>query len=194
VTAVVAADGIPHAISPAISEPPPFTPGMGGIMRTTDVDRLHDLAPGWVEQSFQLGRGQFEGSLSFGQTGRMQFAVKDWRPGLLVRGSAPEGTAVLGFPLVDSAAGRLRGLSLASTDFGYISRSEEVDFRSTTPYRVFLIAMREEELEAYAEIVLGDRFGRSCAATGSTAGAVSRNDSARSSASASMPSTGPRTS
>jgi len=71
-------------------------------MRTTDVDRLHDLAPGWVEQSFQLGRGQFEGSLSFGQTSRMQFAVKDWRPGLLVRGSAPKGTAVLGFPLVDS--------------------------------------------------------------------------------------------
>jgi AraC family ethanolamine operon transcriptional activator len=138
-----------------MSEPPPFTPGMGGTVRTSDVDRLHDLAPGWVQQSFQLGRGQFEGSLSFGQTGRMQFAVKDWRPGLLVRGSAPDGAAVLGFPLVDSTAGRLRGLSLASNDFGYITNSEEVDFRSTTPYRVFLIAMREEELEAYAEIVLG---------------------------------------
>ncbi len=130
-------------------------PGLGGITHTDDVDRLHELAPGWVHESFQLGRGPFEGTLSFGQTGRMQFAVKDWRPGLLVRGAAPEGAAVLGFPLVDSTGGRLRGHSLATSDFGYITRSEEVDFRSVVPYRVFIIAMREEELEAYAEIVLG---------------------------------------
>ena len=54
-------------------------PGLGGITHTDDVDRLHELAPGWVHESFQLGRGPFEGTLSFGQTGRMQFAVKDWQ-------------------------------------------------------------------------------------------------------------------
>ena len=111
---------------------PPFTPGLGGIVTTTDVDRLHDLAPGWVEQSFQLGRGPFEGSLHFGQTARMQFATKDWRPGLLVRGSAPKDAAVLGFPLVDSTAARIRGLTMASHDFGYVTRGEELDFRTAT--------------------------------------------------------------
>ena len=141
--------------APATNGPVPFAPGVGGIVTTSDPDRLHDLAPGWVQQSFQLGRGAFEGSLHFGQTARMQFATKDWRPGLLVRGSAPTDTAVMGFPLVDSTAGRIRGLSMASHDFGYITRGEEVDFRTTTPFRVFLIAMREEELEAYAEIVIG---------------------------------------
>lgn len=133
----------------------PFTPGVGGMVTTTDVDRLHDLAPGWVERSFQLGRGSFEGSLHFGQTARMQFATKAWRPGLLVRGAAPAGTAVLGFPLVDSPAGRIRGLSMASTDFGFINSREEVDFRSTSPFELFIIAMPEHELEAYAEVVIG---------------------------------------
>ena len=69
--------------SPPPGASPPFAPGVGGIITTTDVDRLHDLAPGWVEQSFQLGRGPFEGSLHFGQTARMQFATKYWLPGLL---------------------------------------------------------------------------------------------------------------
>lgn len=146
---------ISRSPSPAPGEPAPFTPGIGGMVTTTDVDRLHDLAPGWVEQSFQLGRGSFEGSLHFGQTARMQFATKDWRPGLLVRGAAPAGTAVLGFPLVDSDSARIRGLSMASHDFGYVSRSDEVDFRTSTAFSIFLIVMREEELEAYAEIVIG---------------------------------------
>lgn len=136
-------------------EPPPFAPGVGGITTTSDVERLHDLAAGWMEQSFQLGRGPFEGSLHFAQTARMQFATKDWRPGLLVRGSAPKGAAVLGFPLVDSAAARIRGVTLASHDFGYVTRGEEIDFRAATPFKVFLIAMLEEELEAYAEVVIG---------------------------------------
>jgi len=108
----------------------PFTPGLGGIVTTTDVDRLHDLAPGWVEQSFQLGRGPFEGSLHFGQTSRMQFATKDWRPGLLVRGSAPKDAAVLGFPLIDSPAARIRGVTMAASDFGYVTRGEELLVRS----------------------------------------------------------------
>ena len=133
----------------------PFTPGLGGIVTTTDVDRLHDLAPGWVEQSFQLGRGPFEGSLHFGQTSRMQFATKDWRPGLLVRGSAPKDAAVLGFPLIDSPAARIRGVTMAASDFGYVTRGEELDFRTATAFSIFLIAMREEDLEAYAEVVLG---------------------------------------
>lgn len=141
--------------APATNGQTAFAPGVGGIITTSDVDRLHDLAPGWAQQSFQLGRGAFEGSLYLGQTARMQFATKEWRPGLLVRGSAPKDTAVMGFPLVDSAAGRLRGLSMAPHDFGYVTRGEEVDFRTTTPFRIFLIAMREEELEAYAEIVIG---------------------------------------
>ena len=152
---IAVSNGSRQPVSPAPSEPIPFTPGIGGIIRTTDVDRLHDLAPGWVEQSFQLGQGQFEGSLAFGQTSRMQFAVKHWRPGLLIRGSAPAGAAVLGFPLGDSSSGRLRGLTLGSNEFGYIAPSEEVDFRSTSPYRLFVIAMPEEQLEAYAQAVLG---------------------------------------
>jgi AraC family ethanolamine operon transcriptional activator len=155
VTAVSVSNGNRQPPSPAPGEPILFMPGIGGTIRTTDVDRLHDLAPGWVEQSFQLGNGPFQGSLSFGQTARMQFAHKDWTPGLLVRGSAPAGSVVLGFPLVDSTGGRLRGLTLGSSDFGYIGRDEEVDFRSTTPYRLFVIAMEEEQLEAYAQAVLG---------------------------------------
>lgn len=145
--------------APAKNGVAPFSPGVGGIVATGDVDRLHDLAPGWVEQSFQIGRGAFQGSLRFGQTSRMQFATKDWRPGLLVRGAAPRGTAVLGFPLIDSPAARIRGLSMASHDFGYISAKDEVDFRTTTAFSLFLIVMREEDLDTYAEVVIGRPLG-----------------------------------
>ena len=149
--------GNPIRISspPSPGAGPPFAPGVGGIITTTDVDRLHDMVPGWLEQSFQLGRGPFEGSLHFGQTARMQFAIKEWRPGLLVRGSAPKDAAVLGFPLVDSTAARIRGLTMASHDFGYVTRGEELDFRTATPFKIFLIAMLEEQLDAYAEVVIG---------------------------------------
>jgi len=150
---------VSNPVSPSIARSgarvAPFTPGVGGVVTTGDVDRLHDLAPGWVEQSFQLGRGPFEGSLHFGQTARMQFATKDWRPGLLVRGAAPQGTAVLGFPLIDSTAGRIRGMAMTPHDFGFIHSREEVDFRTSTAFKIFLIVMREEELEAYAEVVIG---------------------------------------
>jgi AraC family ethanolamine operon transcriptional activator len=124
-------------------------------MRTGDVDRLHDLAPGWVERSFHLGQGPFEGGLAFGQTARMQFARKDWAPGLLVRGAAPAGAAVLGFPLFDSNAGRIRGLTLGSHELGFIGRGEEVDFRTVVPYSVFIIAICQDDLDSYAEAVLG---------------------------------------
>lgn len=133
----------------------PFTPGVGGVVATGDVDRLHDLAPGWVEQSFQIGRGAFQGSLQFGQTTRMQFATKDWHPGLLVRGAAPAGTAVLGFPLIDSSAARIRGLSMESHDFGYINATEEVDFRTSSAFSIFLIVMLQDDLDTYAEVVVG---------------------------------------
>lgn len=150
---------ISPSISPSRNEESPFTPGVGGIVTTGDVDRLHDLAPGWVEQSFQIGRGAFQGSLQFGQTTRMQFATKDWHPGLLVRGASPKGTAVLGFPLIDSTAARIRGLSMASHDFGYINAKEEVDFRTSTAFSIFLIVMRQEDLDTYAEVVIGRPLG-----------------------------------
>ena len=164
--------------SAASREPPPFMPGIGGTIRTTDLDHLHDRLPGWVEQAFQLGQGGFEGSLAFGQTSRMQFAVKEWRPGLLIRGAAPPGSVVLGFPLVDSTSGRLRGLTVGSNEFGYIARGEEVDFRSITPYRLFAAAMPEEELEAYAQAVLG-RPLRSLVRAHRLSGARSAADRAR---------------
>ena len=144
-----------RSLGPIPSGPAAFTPGVGGILRTSDIDRLHELAPGWVQQSFQLGHGPFEGSLSLGQTARMQFAVKDWAPGLLVRGSAPAGSVVLGIPLLDSTAGRLRGITLGASEFGYIAPGEEVDFRSSTPYRLFVVVMAEAQLEAYSQSVLG---------------------------------------
>lgn len=136
-------------------EPGAFAPGLTGIVRTGDPDRLHELAPGWIHQSFQLGRGSFAGSLSFAQTSRIQFAVKDWSPGLLVRGAAPKDTSVLGFPLVDSPAGRICGLPMAAHDFGFMRSGEELDFRTETPFSIFILAMRQDQLEAYTEVVLG---------------------------------------
>ena len=146
---------IQQSAVPVGGEPHPFEAGVGAIISTTDLDRLHQLGPGWAQESYQLGHGAFRGALSFGQTARMQFAIKYWSPGLLVRGAAPAGTAVIGLPLIASTAGRLRGLPLAPHELGFIARGEEMDFRTLVPYRIFAIAMREEVLERYAETVLG---------------------------------------
>lgn len=44
---------------------------------------------------------------------------------------------------------------MSRTDLGYLSRSEEVDFRTATPFSMFIISMAEEGLEHYAHTVLG---------------------------------------
>jgi AraC family ethanolamine operon transcriptional activator len=143
------------AAAPVAGEPSLFTPGIGGAYRTTDFDKMSAWAPGWAKQISQLGNGAFSGGLSFGQTGRMQFGVEFWQPGMLIRGDAPGGTVVFGFPLSTQIRARLRGLELREREVGVVARGQEIDFRGVGPYRFFVVALPEEFLQSHAEALLG---------------------------------------
>ena len=142
-------------VAPVAVEPPMFAPGIGGEFRTTDLEQMCSYAPGWAKQIAQLGNGAFSGGLSFGQTGRMQFGVEHWQPGMLIRGDAPGGTVVLGMSLTTQTRPRLRGLELREREVGVIGRGQEIDFRGLGPYRFFVVAVPEEFLQSHAEAMLG---------------------------------------
>jgi AraC family ethanolamine operon transcriptional activator len=74
---------------------------------------------------------------------------------MLIRGDAPGGTIVMGFPLTTQIRARLRGLELREREFGIVSRGQEIDFRGVGPYRFFVIAVPEQAIQSHAEAVLG---------------------------------------
>ena len=135
---------------------PPFKPGLGVSFDTADPALLGNAVPGgWELEYLQLGHGRFHGHIMLGQTARMQFLTKDWNTGMLVRGIAPSGIAIVGGPLKNNGPSLVRGLGLADNEIGFIRSGLELDFRSLEAEHLFMFAVPDELLEAHASALLG---------------------------------------
>ncbi len=135
--------------------PLPFEPGIGVSFETTDPALLGDSVPGWEVEYLQLGHGRFHGRITLGQTAHMQVLSKDWNTGMLVRGIAPPGIAVLGGPLTDTSPSLIRGLRISANELAFIRPGLELDFRTLDAAHLFMVALPDQLLEQHAMAVLG---------------------------------------
>ena len=133
----------------------PFTPGIGVTLDTADPSQLGDSVPGWQVEYLQLGQGRFHGRITLAQTARMQVLTKDWNTGMLVRGVAPPGIALLGAPLIGAGPSLIRGRTIAENEIAFAASGVELDFRSLAAEHLFMIAVPEDLLERHAIRLLG---------------------------------------
>jgi AraC family ethanolamine operon transcriptional activator len=134
--------------------PARFQAGLPAVVHTNDFDVMAGYAPGWSQEYVQVGRGPFSGTLKVNHTASVQFGTVEWNPGILVRGAAPDGSAVLAVPLGAPHAMH-NGRPLRRGQLGMVTKGEEIDFRASDSFRLFVAACDADVLEEHAQLVLG---------------------------------------
>lgn len=146
----------------------PFQAGFGAVLPASSVEEHAANSVGWSLEFDQLGRGRFAGAIAMALGAQAQFATNGFQPGLMVRGSAPPGTVVLGVMLAGAAVARFRAAPLRDADLMAVRPGEEIDLRVSGPGRIFTATLQPERVQEFFEAVLGFSLDEASAGGGLT--------------------------
>lgn len=99
--------------------------------RFDDIDAMAASPLAWNQEYEQIGRGRFDGQLTQLILDQLQLARVVWSPGVLQRGSAPEGTWVFGLPLVAEGTLHVRRRPVRPGELIAATSRDDVGFTAT---------------------------------------------------------------
>lgn len=99
--------------------------------RFDDIDAMAASPLAWNQEYEQIGRGRFEGRLTQLILEQLQLARIAWSPGVLQRGSAPDGTWVFGLPLVAEGSLHVRRRPVRPGELIAATSRDDVGFTAT---------------------------------------------------------------
>ncbi|CAH2401838.1 helix-turn-helix domain-containing protein [Mesorhizobium ventifaucium] len=123
--------------------------------RYSDFDMMAESAIGWDQKYDHIGRGGFDGRLSQVVLNTLQVGRERWNPGIMQRGSAPEGCWVVGLPIVAEGSLHLRGRHVGPGQPLLVGPCDDIAFTATGATDLAMAVMPVDQIEHWMQIRRG---------------------------------------
>jgi AraC family transcriptional regulator, ethanolamine operon transcriptional activator len=127
--------------------------------RFDDIDAMAASPLAWNQEYEQIGRGRFEGRLTQLILDELQLARIAWSPGVLQRGSAPDGTWVFGLPLVAEGSLHVRRRPVRPGELIAATSRDDVGFTATGRTEAMVVVLPTPLIDRWMQARRGiDKF------------------------------------
>jgi AraC family ethanolamine operon transcriptional activator len=127
--------------------------------RFDDIDAMAASPLAWNQEYEQIGRGRFQGQLTQVLVDRLQLGRVVWSPGVLQRGSAPEGTWAFGLPLVTEGSLHVRRRPAPPGELIAATSRDDVGFTATGRTDLMVVVLPTPLIDRWVQARRGiDKF------------------------------------
>ncbi len=112
----------------------------------------------WSYQHDQFGRGMFRGEILAFHTHHLQLTLCHRSPGIFIRGSAPPGTTIFGFPVGNNQPLYYQGQVMKQSQIIALDHHGEIELQTPAPSSILCIAVSSSLLEEYCLALTGLPF------------------------------------
>jgi AraC family transcriptional regulator, ethanolamine operon transcriptional activator len=124
-----------------------------------DIDAMAASPLAWNQEYEQIGRGRFEGRLTQLILDELQLARIAWSPGVLQRGSAPDGTWVFGLPLIAEGSLHVRRRPVRPGELIAATSRDDVGFTATGRTEAMVVVLPTPLIDRWMQARRGiDKF------------------------------------
>jgi len=118
----------------------PFPCGLVLRIETDQPDDRSAFPPGWSGDRLQLGNGRFHLELQVAHTSRLQIVRVKLRPGIIRYGTTPNRSILFAVQATSRPCAFFHGAVLGEREIGVVFPGEDLDFRVSRPYEMYLVA------------------------------------------------------